>query len=195
MMKISRRQDEFSSLAGQLLIAMPNMDDLRFERAVIYIYHHSPKHGAMGVVVNRPADTMSLGDIMEHLQVQSTLATQTPPLLLGGPEELTRGFILHTNDYRNEDTIIVTPEIGLSSNQQALIDLIENKGPADYLILLGHATWAPGQLEDELMANVWLTAPSDTRLLFKTPYAKRWDDALQSIGITPAFLSHESGNV
>ncbi len=195
MTKINRRQDEFSSLAGQLLIAMPTMDDLRFDRSVIYIYHHSPKHGAMGVVINRPADAMSLGDITEHLHIHAPEKPQMPSVLLGGPEELTRGFILHTNDYRNDDTIVVTPEIGLSSNQQALLDLIENEGPTDFLILLGHATWAPGQLEDELMANVWLTAPATNKLLFHTPYPKRWDDALQSIGITPAFLSHESGNV
>ncbi len=194
MTKINNTQTDFSSLAGQLLIAMPTMDDLRFERAVIYIYHHSPKHGAMGVVINRPADKMSLKDIIEHLHIKSPLLPEIPDILMGGPNDFTHGFILHSSDYRNSETIAVTPDIGLSSNQQALMDIIEGTGPKDYLVLLGCATWAPGQLEEEIIANVWLTAPATTDLLFRIPYGKRWDEALHAIGITPAFLSIESGN-
>lgn len=183
----------FPALAGHFLMAMPNIDDTRFDKAVIYIYAHSETAGAQGIMINRPTSKMSLGEILMQLNMTEFPPIDLPPILIGGPEQLTRGFILHTPDYTSAQTKAVTPEVSLTATQDILQDIMTGKGPAHFLVALGHCNWIRGQLEDEIMTNVWLTAPASADILFHEPFAKRWEKALGTLGVAPALLAGESG--
>lgn len=196
MMKMRQMPDndsKFSSLAGQLLIAMPGIDDDRFEKAVIYIATHTPESGAMGIVINYPAQKMSLYEILDQLSIPHDKMENPPAILLGGPDQITRGFILHSNDYHSDLSVAIDKDISLTASQDILKDLIDGKGPKYTLIALGCATWAAGQLEEEIMSNIWLTAPADIDLLFKTPYAHIWEKTLLSIGVNAPMLANDFG--
>ena len=182
----------FVSLSGRFLVAMPNIDDIRFERAVIYVYEHTPS-GAAGLVINRPAAQMSFSELLEQLQIDHLILKNQPTLLVGGPDKFSNGFVLHSSEYKVESTRVVSPKLALTSTQDILADIAWNKGPSDYLIVMGRACWSAGQLEDEIMNNIWLTADESDEILFRTPYANRWDSVLNSLGIQSAFLSSGCG--
>ena len=85
--------DSFS-LTDHFLIAMPNMTDPHFAGAVVYLCEHS-EHGAMGVVVNKPAE-VTLGELFDQIDLPLLNPEQAGhPVYLGGPVQTDRGFVLH----------------------------------------------------------------------------------------------------
>ncbi len=189
-------------LDGQFLVAMPDMSDPRFARAVVYMCAHT-EEGAMGVVVNHPVEGMTLAELLYKLgllpagsgdaQVPLELASQ--PVFTGGPVEPGRGFVLHTGDYfLPEGTLPVTESIGLTASLDILHDLVRGNGPSRMLLALGYAGWAPGQLEAELASNAWLTCAADEEILFQAPPEERYVLALRRLGIDPGSLSSSAGH-
>ena len=183
---------EFTPLTGQFLVAVPGIDDVRFEHAVIYICSHSADEGARGIVVNKPAEKLFLRDILAQMELPEP-TVPLPPLLLGGPDKITSGFILHSTDYQGNMTHAVSADVSLTATQDILHDIAVGKGPTEYLMALGCSTWRPGQLEDELMSNIWLTVPATHQLLFHTPYAEKWNATLKTLGIDSYRLSAAAG--
>ena len=166
-------------LTGKCLVSMPNMADERFERSLIYICSHT-KDGAMGFVVNKKIKEFSFTDLANQLPI-STLKPITPiDLYQGGPLDKVRGFVLHSTDYLKGDSIIIGDGIAVSSSK-------------DNLIALGYASWAPNQLEQEIINNTWLVAPSSPELVFRTKDEEKWQKALDSIGIDVTRLSEFAG--
>lgn len=192
---INNKNSHFQSLKGQLLVAMPGIDDLRFNKTVIYIYEHSLEFGAHGLVINKPANKMSFNDILTQLKIDTidTSKTHVPQILLGGPDQITHGFILHSDDYFRPETCFIENNIALTSTQDILEDIAAGNGPNQSLIALGCASWIRGQLEDEIMSNVWLTVPADPHLLFQTPFSNRWEKAIEGLGINHFYLTNISG--
>lgn len=188
-----RQTPVFTPLTGQFLIAMPGIDDERFEKTVIYITAHSEESGAMGIVINVPSTNLSFFDILDQLNLTHDGLHETPVVMLGGPDQVTRGFILHTSDYNTDMTIRVADNVCMTASQDILKDIIQGRGPKESLIALGCATWVPGQLEEEIMSNIWLTTPGADELLFKTPYAHRWEKALSLLGVDASLLSSQFG--
>ena len=184
--------NDFTPLTGQFLVAVPGIDDARFEHAVVYIYAHSASEGARGIVVNKPAEKLFLRDILAQMEMPEP-TIPLPPLLLGGPDKITSGFILHSSDYQGNMTHAISADISLTATQDILRDIAVGKGPTEYLMALGCSTWRPGQLEDELMSNVWLTVPATHQLLFHTPYAEKWSATLKTMGIDSYRLSATAG--
>ncbi|MDD3669524.1 MAG: YqgE/AlgH family protein [Alphaproteobacteria bacterium] len=182
------------SLAGQLLIASPGMDDRRFQKAVVYLSRHSADAGAMGLVINQPSGRMTLRDIFLQLNISPPEAlVPEPPVFIGGPCETGHGFILHSAEYNTSGTAPVSGDVALTATQSVLRDVAHRRGPKDFLIALGCATWEKGQLEEELMGNYWMTAPASPEILFRRAPEDKWNGALRSIGIHPALLSGASG--
>ncbi len=188
------KPDDRDFLGGQVLIAMPGMRDPRFQRAVVYLCAHSPD-GAMGLIVNRPADNLKLRDLFEKLSIPIGAAMGTAPVHYGGPVETGRGFVLHSSDYRADDATLQVDE---STSMTATLDILHamatNRGPKNAIIALGYAGWAPGQLEAELRGNGWLACPADANLLFGDDEEHKWDRALAKIGVHPAMLSSLGGS-
>lgn len=188
------------TLEGQLLIAMPNMGDPRFERTVIYLCAHS-REGAMGFVINRTMDRPSIPDFLKQLNIiadgeEDTISEELRrmPLHMGGPVEPGRGFVLHSPDYRAESTLRIDEEVSLTATLEILRAIAVGRGPRAAMLTLGYSGWAGGQLEEEIVSNGWLTSPSDPELLFDPANDTKYDRALQRLGINPSLLSGEAGH-
>lgn len=182
-----------SSLVGSLLVAMPQMNDPRFERAVIYMCAHN-NEGAMGLVVNKLFEQLSFPDLLEQLNIPTGPRTQQIRIHFGGPVESGRGFVLHSDDYVREGTMLVNGGFALTATIDILRAIADGEGPRSSILALGYAGWGPGQLETELAANGWLHVPADPELVFGGDLDHKWMLALGRIGINPTVLSSEAGH-
>jgi putative transcriptional regulator len=196
--KSSRRS---GYLDGQVLVAMPTLSDDRFARTVIYLCAHSSE-GAMGIVVNKPAPHISFPDLLVQLDVISEgEEIRMPeraadiPVLRGGPVESGRGFVLHSADFKIEDsTLSIDDGICLTATLDILKAIARGGGPQSALLALGYAGWGPGQLETEIQANGWLHCAADQALVFEGEADTKYDRALAKIGIDLGKLSGEAGH-
>jgi putative transcriptional regulator len=181
-------------LAGRLLIAMPGIDDPRFERAVILMCAHSGEH-AMGIAVNRPLDGMSLPDLLDKLGVDARARLPARPVLVGGPVERERGFVIHTDDFSApQSTLAVGDGLALTATREVLEAIADpDKRPRCAVLALGCAGWSPGQLEREIRDNIWLICEPDEGLIFDEDHDTKWERALAKIGVSVAQLSLQSG--
>ncbi|SLN33367.1 YqgE/AlgH family protein [Oceanibacterium hippocampi] len=182
-----------SYLDGQLLIAMPTMEDPRFKRSVIFICSHSAA-GAMGLVINRPLDRLSFSELLDQLDIACEGDSDQVPVQYGGPVESGRGFVLHSPDYSQDSTVKVGEEVALTATVDVLRAMASGTGPRQSLLVLGYAGWAPGQLESEIQANGWLHVEADPHLVFEIALDARWDSAVKKLGFDPSFLQSEAGH-
>ena len=188
-------------LDGQLLVAMPTMQDERFARAVIYVCAHSSE-GAMGIVINQPAQNIRFPDLLVQLDViPSSDLIELPDqadavrVLKGGPVETGRGFVLHTADFFIENsTLPIEQGICLTATLDILKAIARGKGPASAVLALGYAGWAPGQLENEIQANGWLNCDADSELLFGPNTEDKYNQAMRKIGVDPGKLASVAGH-
>ena len=202
-MRTSRtpKEREPGYLDGQLLVAMPGMLDERFANSVIYLCAHSAE-GAMGIVVNRPAADLNMPDLLVQLDIIPEENLIRLPqrvgrmqVLMGGPVETSRGFVLHSPDfYIDQSTLPIDDSICLTATVDILRAIAEGQGPESAVLALGYAGWSAGQLENEIQANGWLNCPADPELVFHTSAEARYDRALRKIGIDPALLSTVAGH-
>jgi putative transcriptional regulator len=188
-------------LNGQLLVAMPGMADSRFERAVIYLCAHSAD-GAMGIIVNQPAEKVSFSDLLVQLDVIAmSETTHLPaeawgvPVIQGGPVETGRGFVLHSADYFvDSSTLPIDGDISLTATIDILRAIAKGTGPGRAVLALGYAGWGAGQLETEIQGNGWLHCPADEAIVFDQELGTKYERALRKIGIDPVMLSSEAGH-
>src|SRR5215468_8100678 len=193
-MKISRKAPQHAPgrgyLDGQMLIAMPAMNDERFARAVIYVCAHSTE-GAMGIVVNHPAANIKFPDLLVQLEVipaseriQLPTRAEEVKVLKGGPVETGRGFVLHSADFFIENSTLPIDEgICLTATLDILKAIARGNGPISAILALGYAGWAPGQLETEIQENGWLHCAADAELIFGTDIDGKYEKAMHKIGI------------
>jgi putative transcriptional regulator len=194
-------QSSADSLEGQLLIAMPNMMDGRFDHSVVYLCSHS-EQGAMGLILNQIARHLSLEELLIQLNIlNDETAIRLPSKIRemnvhkGGPVEVERGFVLHSDDFIIErSTLSIADGICLTATLEILKAMAEGGGPEQAMLALGYSGWAPGQLESEIQANGWLTCPANPQLVFDPVYDDKWQRALMSIGIDPAMLFGDAGH-
>ncbi|MCQ4161777.1 YqgE/AlgH family protein [Roseomonas sp. GC11] len=180
-------------LGGQLLVAMPGMQDPRFVRTVICLCAHSAD-GAMGIVLNKPLSNISFEELMKQLEVEPTPPQRQIRLMAGGPVEGGRGFVLHTNDWASEGSLQVTGGVALTASLDILKAIAGGGGPRLGLLALGYAGWGPGQLEDEMLRNAWLNVPADESLLFGGTPDDKWRMALAKLRVDPLLLSGHAGH-
>ena len=190
---IKQDGSESGYLTGQLLIAMPNMRDPRFEKTVIYMCVHNAE-GAVGLVVNRQIDSITFPDLLRQLNIESSDTPPDLPIHFGGPVETGRGFVLHSTDYGQAGTIMVGDLIGLTATVDILKDMAAHRGPRNSLLALGYAGWGPGQLDGEIQQNAWLNVPADEGLIFDSEIDTKWSRAIAKIGIDLSLLSGDAGH-
>ncbi len=199
--KGAKRSGGRGYLDGQMLIAMPTMQDERFLRSVIYICAHSTE-GAMGIVVNQAAPNIKFPDLLVQLDVvpesdviQLPQRAERMKVLRGGPVEAGRGFVLHSSDFFIEDsTLPIDDGVCLTATLDILKAIARGQGPTSAVLALGYAGWGAGQLEAEIQENGWLHCPADDDLIFGVDTESKYERALRKIGINPAMLSSEAGH-
>lgn len=184
-------------LTGSLLLAMPGMTDPRFKKAVILVCAHD-EHGAMGLVINQILPDVNLSELFKQLEVPLSENMQEEakdiPVMTGGPVETARGFVLHSAEFKQKDTIHINKEISVTGTVEALRQIGNGETPDDMLFLLGYAGWGAGQLDQELQQNSWLIVDADAELIFNASNDQKWDMALSQLGIDPAMLSAAGGS-
>jgi len=191
---IREMDDSPAFLTGQLLLAMPHMLDDRFVNSVIYLCAHTPD-GAMGLVVNRPLAEPSFPELLRQLAIAPTPPARMIRLCAGGPVEHARGFVLHTTDWTTESTLRVDERLALTANLDVLKAIAGGGGPRSGLLALGYAGWGPGQLDEEMQQNAWLSTPlPDPELIFGDDFAGMWRRVLATLRIDPLLLSSAAGH-
>jgi putative transcriptional regulator len=185
------------NLTGHFLIAMPNMVDPNFAKTLTYVCEHN-ENGALGLVINRPTD-MSLQTLLERINLPGHVnALGTVPVYFGGPVQTDRGFVLHKPVGNWQSTLSVGGAIGLTTSRDILEAVGNGDGPSGFLVTLGYAGWAPGQLENELGQNAWLSVTSGTDsmvdVIFQQPAEQRLPAAVHLLGIDLTRLSDEAGH-
>lgn len=177
---------------------MPGMADPRFDRAVIYVCSHSDE-GAMGLVINKLCDNIDFPNLLTQLKIDlegykgNKHKLNDITLHEGGPVETGRGFILHSADYVQETTLIVSETIALTATVDILTAIAGSKGPQNYLIALGFSGWGRGQLENEILRNSWLSIEADEELVFRTDLELKLPRALAKLGVDISMLSTQCG--
>lgn len=181
------------SLAGQLLVAMPQMTDPRFARSVVYLCAHTEEAGAMGLVINKLLAALTMDELFIHLKLEPSRLNSQRPVHFGGPVDPGRGFVLHSQDYREEATLSVG-EFGVTATLDILRAIGRGEGPGRSLLALGYAGWAPGQLDGEIQANGWLSVEADPDLVFGNDLDGKWEQALKKLGVSLSMLSTDAGH-
>lgn len=190
---VQRGEAALLNLTGQFLIAMPGMTDPRFEQSVVFMCAHSDE-AAMGLIINKRASDVSLGSILEQLDIDADDTVAQKPVYFGGPVETGRGFVLHGEDYNSPlETLASRPDIRMTATVDILEHIAAGDGPENQLMLLGYSGWGPFQLEREIAQNGWLTAPADANIVFNVPDRDKWQAAVSSLGFDPMGLSGAAG--
>lgn len=180
-------------LTNQFLVAMPAMTDANFSQTVTFIWEHNDD-GALGIIINRPLQ-MRLVDVFEQLKMPMSPGVDgVQPVLQGGPVQTDRGFVVHKIGGDWEHTRKVSSRIQVTTSPDILNAMARGTGPSTAIVALGYAGWGAGQLESELAQNAWLTVPCDERILFETPFEKRWQAAGRLLGIDVATISPQAGH-
>jgi len=191
--KLGAVMEGVSDLGGKLLVAMPGLQDPRFDHSVILICAHSGD-GAMGIIINKPAADLTFPSLLDHLNIPRAPVGRDISVHVGGPVERGRGFVLHSPDYPDGPATMRVPGgFRMTATLDILEALARGEGPASALLALGYSGWGPGQLEDEILRNDWLTCDAAPELIFAADPRRKWAGALATLGINPLTLSPTSG--
>lgn len=181
-------------LTGKLLIAMPQMGDPRFHKAVIFICAHDV-NGAMGLVINHILPGVDLVELLAQLHIEDgTAQRQDIPVMSGGPVETARGFILHKGSFQQIESLKIESDIYVTGTIDALRAIAQGKGPDDMLFILGYAGWTAGQLDMEMQQNAWLVVDADPDIIFNSNPEESWERAIKKLGADPAMLVDSVGH-
>lgn len=185
--------DSPNTLAGHFLIAMPALTDPNFSRGVAMVCQHG-EDGAIGLLINRLSE-FSLGDVLAQMKLECDIPdVAAMPVLLGGPVQPERGFVLHTGEGHWESSYRINDAWSVTTSRDILVAMASGEGPSRAVVALGYAGWDAGQLETELMDNAWLTAEADARIVFDAPVEERWIDAAGLVGVDPTQLTGYAGH-
>lgn len=188
-----QNDNEKGYLTGTLLVASPLVTDSIFQKSVIYLFAHS-EEGAMGCILNEPVDTVNYAALLGDLDDSAADSKGELPVYFGGPVERSRGFVLHSSEYKPAETLHTEGGVSITAVSGILRDMVTDKGPKHASLIVGYAGWSEGQLETEIEQNAWLTVPATHELVFDTPTEHQWARASQSIGVDMAFYSHSVGH-
>lgn len=170
-----------ATLVGRFLVAAPSMPDERFQKSVVFLCKHDDD-GALGIIVNNKVDDLPLGQVYKQLGIEVPRETAERPVLFGGPVETSRGLVLHSADYKREETLLIDGGMALTASLEILKDMADGSGPKNAWLALGHSGWAPGQLDREMQDNAWLVVDGDAELVFDVDFAAKWQRALDRLG-------------
>ncbi len=180
-------------LTDHFIIAMPGLMDENFNQAVTYICEHD-ENGTFGIIINRESE-ITLDDVMQQMKIPyHPEKSKNEAVFTGGPVQINRGFILHRPTGNWDSSLIVNDSVALTTSRDILEAIADNKGPDDTIIALGYAGWGPGQLEQEMAANTWLSCQAEEQIIFNTPVEDRWQAAADLIGVDIQLMSNDTGH-
>lgn len=180
------------NLANHFLISMPNSDDPFFQESVVYICKHD-EDGAIGLTINKPSP-ITIDLIFSAVNRSVPPKMRSENVMMGGPVQIERGYVLHTPQGGWHSSIPVSDGITLTSSNDIIRHLNDEGAVDKALISIGCASWYKGQLERELADNLWLVSEADEHILFDVPYEHRYEAAFAKLGISPESLMTGAGH-
>jgi putative transcriptional regulator len=183
-------------IAPGFLVAAPQLRDPNFEGAVVLMIEHANDEGSLGLIINREA-SVDLSMIVREMKLDIPEPAELPedsPVLCGGPVALERGWVLHSPDWSGPHTRHVDESLSVTSSLDVLQAIVAGRGPQKYRFFLGYSGWGPDQLVEEIKAGSWINVPFCVDLIFDTPLAEIWSEALSRLGIHPVQLAPTVGD-
>lgn len=175
---------------GKLLLALPAIGDPRFDHAIIAIVSHDGD-GAMGVAIGQAGD-FAVSEVLDQADLPGAISPD-PWVMVGGPVEPQRGFVVHSLDWGGQGTIDVAGKFAVSASLDILRAISEGRGPSRWQLAMGYAGWGPGQLEGEIAADAWHVTDIDQDILFELAPETRWRATMARDGIDPARIAVRGG--
>lgn len=182
-------------LDGKLLLAMPAIGDPRFDHAVIALISHDAA-GAMGIAVGEEAD-LTVNELAAQMGIAvapAMVAMLDRAVLVGGPVDQQRGFVIHSLDWVDDSSLDVDGQFGITASQAIIEAIATGSGPQQWQVAMGYAGWGPGQLEGEFTDNVWYATHCDDDVLHQIAPERRWAAVLARDGINPGWMAGQGGN-
>jgi putative transcriptional regulator len=181
-----------TNLTDHFLIATSELEDSVFDKSIIYIYEHTIE-GAMGVIINHPMKDVTFEQVVDDVGVAANIECLGHiDIFQGGPVEVQRGFVIHTTDYKDGDTLAISADVAISTTGDVVSAIANSRGPKHFNFCLGYSGWGSQQLEDEVAENVWLVLPRTNDILFTTEPKKRYEKAIAMLGMSSI---PETGNI
>lgn len=178
-------KNKYNSLKGKFLISSPSINDERFKKTLIYIISDN-KDGSMGVIINKPALNIDISNLITDKEINMV---EKPKVYYGGPVELDRGFIIHTNDYKkSSNNTILENDLILSSDISVIKDILKGSGPSKSIFTIGYTGWESYQLQFEINNNAWFEIELSPNIIFSDNNKSKWDMALKKLGINKELL-------
>ena len=169
----------YSSVKNNFLIATNKMNDDRFEKTVVAMIEND-ENGAWCLVINKPLWSVPLSYLVNSKlnisEKRKELFDVNISVFWGGPVELKKIFIIHSNEYQSETTKNYG-DISISQDYDILFDIAEKKGPENSLVILGYSGWGSGQLEGEMEKDHWILSDFDPDIIFEKESKKKWPKA------------------
>lgn len=182
-----------ASLANNLLIAMPSINDSNFAKTVIYVCEHHIQ-GTVGLIINQPMQ-YPLGLVFDQLQIEPVrVESNRLPLLFGGPVQPERGFVIHRPFGGWRSSLALQDGVTITTSNDIIRAIATDHGPKDVLVALGYVGWSEHQLDQEVIDNAWLVCPFKPELLYEVPFAQRWEYAGSTIGVNMNQLISDVGH-
>ena len=167
----------YSSIKDHFLIATEKMKDNRFSKTVIVMLEND-KNGAWGLVINKPLGTMPIALLVDPSlntsKEREKLFKISVPVFWGGPVNLKEIFILHSPEYQSESTKSYG-NVAVTQDYNILLDIAENKGPKESLVILGYSGWGSEQLEGEMEKGHWFLSEVDLNIIFDQMPDNKWE--------------------
>ena len=175
-------------LKNHFLVAMPSITDPIFKQSLILICDDN-KDGTMGLIINKPINN----DNMLLMQNDDALSLKKSKIYFGGPVNMDVGFVLHESDYHTEQTLNISKNLCLTSNDKVVNDINKNNGPDNFLFTLGYSGWDKNQLNNEIKNGDWLIVPADTKSIFEKNDSEKWSTYSSLVGFDLNDLNGQSG--
>jgi putative transcriptional regulator len=179
-----------SELSSSLLVAMPQLADPNFRRAVVLLVHHS-SGGSFGIVLNRALD-LTITELMQNSGIQWPAGIGS--VGWGGPVQPERGWVVFSGDgpvdvTDADDDDVATLQQGVCvTGSLEMLRTVAHRPPAEVRLFLGYAGWGAEQLESELAEGAWLLAPLRRDVVFDTPADDMWETVVRGLGVEPTAL-------
>lgn len=160
---------------GFFLVASQTKKDPRFKNTVVAMLEHDKK-GAIGVVINKPLGKVKILSLLKNTNIKDAVKKKLKDfetlVYSGGPLDLNKILIIHSKDYKNENTKVYK-NFSFTSDFKTLADIAEKKGPKNSLIILGVSAWTMGQLEGEIDKGGWNLSEISQDILFQENNKKK----------------------
>jgi putative transcriptional regulator len=183
----------FENLTGKLLISVPSIMDKRFEKTVIFMCGHDA-NGAIGIVLNKSFSHLTFKALLRQMEIDDSKVVGDIKIQEGGPVEVGRGFVLHTNDFYHSTTVKITPDIYLTATTDILKSIAQGKSPKHFKICLGYAGWTAGQIEREMHTHTWVQSNTTAEIMFTENIDTMWSNIMLKLGISNSAMSSDMGN-